>query len=132
MLLIILFAFIAAILIGISVAIDHISNWDDGCIFKVFGTIALIVCIGMIFVSANINIHKEVDIQNKLLERENLVYQLQHDYYNRITYDGREELMKNILKFNQGVISHRILHDNIWVGVFYPQDWDSIPLIELK
>ena len=131
MLLIILLAVVAAVLIGAGIAIRHISDWYEGTVPITFGTIALVFCLIMCFIAVQCNYYKDLTIEKKLIERESLVYQLESNYYNRLTYDGRAELMKQILNFNKDVMSSRVKHNSIWVDVFYPEDWERVPYIEL-
>ena len=132
MLLIILFAAIAAVLIGISVAIQYINDWSFYEIWRDFGIVFIIICLVMCFFAAQCNYYKDLTIEKKLIERESLVYQLKSNYYNRLTYDGRADLMKQILNFNKELMSSRVKHDSIWVSVFYPEDWERVPFIELN
>jgi hypothetical protein len=40
--------------------------------------------------------------------------------------------MEDILEYNNAIMDGRFLSKTPWLNWFYPEDWDAIPLIEVK
>lgn len=66
------------------------------------------------------------------IQYETLVYQLENGAYENVVEYNRKDLMDDICDYNSHVESGRILSKNPWVGVYYPEDWDNLPLIRLE
>lgn len=98
------------------------------CFSVIFGIALLISCCTAIieYIDAEANYIK---LEEK---RTNLVYQLENVKYENVIDLYRKELYDDINEFNTEVRKGRIYHHNIWVKMFYPVDYDSIELIELK
>ena len=73
---------------------------------------------------------RDATFEAQLLKYNSLVTQLDGDYYNKITYDGRKALMDDIINYNITVVHNRAKHHSRWIGALYPEDWDALPLIE--
>ena len=106
-----------------------LSYWEFPAIF---GIVALTAAIIMIGNSVHENIYKDVNTEIWQQRHDALVLQYEENFYNKITYDGRHDLMDQIIEYNKTVTRNRAKHGNIWVSAFYPKDWDSLPLIELR
>ena len=132
MLLIVLMSAIAIALIITWIVMHEKCDWSNWEIPCVFGIIALIAAIIMIGIAVNENIYKDVNIEIWQQRHDALVLQYNENFYNKITYDGRQDLMDQIIGYNKTVTLNRAKHVNIWVSAFYPEDWDSLPLIELR
>ena len=65
------------------------------------------------------------------VQYETLVYQLEKGAYENVVEYNRKDLMNDICDYNSHVESGRILSKNPWIGVYYPEDWDNLPLIQL-
>lgn len=65
------------------------------------------------------------------VQYETLVYQLENGAYENMVEYSRKDLMNDICDYNSHVESGRILSKNPWIGVYYPEDWDNLPLIQL-
>ena len=63
---------------------------------------------------------------------ETLVYQLENGAYGNTIEYSRKDLMDDIYDYNSHVESGRILSKNPWIGIYYPEDWDNLPLIRLE
>ena len=107
---------------------------DDLCYeaFITFGVIALIVVFIMGSIAFIDNTTKEATIARYQIKRDSLVFQLENNYYNNVVENGRENLMKEIYEFNATVVKGRINKENVWVGVFWPEDWYAIEPIDLN
>ena len=66
------------------------------------------------------------------IQYETLVYQLENGAYENVVEYSRKDLMNDICDYNSHVESGRILSKNAWIGVYYPEDWDNLPLIRLE
>ena len=66
------------------------------------------------------------------IQYETLVYQLENGAYENVVEYNRKDLMDDICDYNSHVESGRILSKNPWIGVYYPEDWDNLPLIRLE
>lgn len=66
------------------------------------------------------------------IQYETLVYQLENGAYENVVEYNRKDLMNDICNYNSHVESGRILSKNPWIGVYYPEDWDNLPLIKLE
>ena len=129
--LIILTLAFGALMLGVGIAISNIDfcgPWEG---FAVFGMIILLIglCIGGC--ALHENAYKELYTEKYRMEYEMLSEQYNGDYYNKFTYDGRKALMDDILGYNKKVITGRAKHNSQWIGALYPEDWDSLPLIDL-
>lgn len=110
-------------------ATNYYSLWE---VWIALG-IALAILAGALTVKACVNNHyKDANTKVWMVKHDVLQEQLDKDYYNKITYDGRQQLMYDIASYNSTVLMGRAKKHSKWIGVFYPEDWDSIPLIELN
>ena len=100
--------------------------------FITFGVLALIAALIMGSVAFIDNTTKEATIARYQMKRDSLVFQLENNYYDNKMWDGREKLMKEIYEFNATVIKGRINGENVWVGVFWPENWYAIEPIDLN
>lgn len=116
--------------IGLNQRIKSYWNCWEGWILT--GVLILIFALGLGAIGLYANTYKDLHYQQILYEHDSLVYQLDNQFYNKITYDGRKELMNDILSYNQRVMGGRAKHNSLWIGILYPEDWDSLPLISLE
>lgn len=108
---------------------DEWSDWEIPICPAVFAFI--IATIGT-FIAWDANAYKDLTIEKYQMKYEMLTHQLNDDFYKTEFYDGRNKLMDDILNYNNDVINGRAKHKSIWIGCFYPEDWDSLPLIEFE
>lgn len=100
--------------------------------FITFGILALIAAIIMGSVAFIDNTTKEATIARYQMKRDSLVFQLENNYYDNVVENGRENLMKEVYEFNATVMKGRINGENVWVGVFWPENWYAIEPINLN
>ena len=100
--------------------------------FITFGVLALIAAIIMGSVAFIDNTTKEATIARYQMKRDSLVFQLENNYYDNVVENGRENLMKEIYEFNATVVKGRINKENVWISVFWPEDWYAIEPIDLN
>lgn len=103
-----------------------------GCFLCVIGGLVGIALI-VVGIEATIrNAYKDVDTAKYRQKHDALVMQIERGYYDRITYDGRKALMDEVVAYNAKVTEGKAFCHSIWIGAMYPEDWDSLPLIELE
>ena len=116
--------------IGLSKRIE--SYWNDWESWILTSVVILVFALGFGAAGLHANTYKDLRYQQLSYEHDSLVYQLDNQFYNKITYDGRKALMDDILSYNQKVMAGRAKHNSLWIGILYPEDWDSLPLISLE
>jgi hypothetical protein len=128
---IILTILIALALLGLGLVLRHFDEWSlwDG--FVAASIFVFIAASIMIADAAFSNVYKDVTFEEYKMKYNTLTHQLKDDYYNTDFYDGRKALINDILEYNTTVIRGRAKHNSAWIGCFYPEDWESLPLIEL-
>jgi len=129
--LIIAFA-VSFILIAIGFVMNRIDDWDlDGGIWYLFGVIVLIITLFFSIGAWHDTAYKDVNTEILRQEYDALIVQLDNNFYNKFTYDGREKLMNEVVRYNKKITSGRAKHNSKWIGVFYQEDYNSLPLINL-
>lgn len=63
---------------------------------------------------------------------EALTYQLENDFYENDNDIGKQELMEQITEYNTEIAAGRVDQDNFWYGIFYPDIYDDLKMIEFK
>lgn len=132
MILILIFVLIVVILLGIGICLKVKSYWNDWEGWICWGIGFLVVVIIISTIAIHHNSFKDMYTEQMRYEYNSLTHQLSNDYYNRLTYDGRKQLMDDILNYNQKILSGRAKHNNVWIGAFYPEDYNSLSLINLE
>ena len=130
MLLMILFFAAGGILLWCGFAIRSRDEWAAYEAAIVVGVILLIVAIAMGVQGWSDCVHRDVNTEIKLMEYQVIVTQIDGGYYDRLGYDGRKTLIDDVLTYNKAVMRGRALHRSLWVGIFYQEDFDSLPLVE--
>lgn len=131
MLWIAIFGIIGLALTGVGIGMRVHSIWSDYEAPLVIGIVVLIIALIMCAIAGYGYAYKDVTIERAMIKHDALEMQLNNNYYNKFTYDGRQNLVDSAINFNRDVILYRAKHRSIWIGAFYPEDWDSVPLIDL-
>lgn len=134
MMIIIVLAVIAIILFVIAFLVDDCSNCysDAPWLLRFIAIILIIVVICMGIVAFLINQCATSSTTTYRIKYETLVYQLENGAYENVVEYSRKDLMDDIYDYNSHVERGRILSKNPWIGVYYPEDWDNLPLIRLE
>lgn len=61
---------------------------------------------------------------------DHLVYQLENDMYTNDNDLGKKDLFDDILAYNKEVIEGKTYQHDYWVGIFYPNIYDQMKLID--
>jgi len=131
MMILIVPAVIAIMLFVIAFLVDdrnHYYGDTPRCIAVIFIILSICAAIPAFFV----NQCAESSTTTYRIQYETLVYQLENGAYENVVEYSRKDLMNDICDYNSHVESGRILSKNLWIGVYYPEDWDNLPLIRLE
>lgn len=127
------------VLLGISILliilthfIETYTNTDVEMITLFLAAIIIVVTIFAGIFSFAAYIRQDATIAKYQIKYDILVYQLNDGAYDNVIDYNRKDLFNDIIKYNSDVMRGRINHENMWLKVFYPEDWDSLPLIELE
>lgn len=108
-------------------------NFDESILAlgDVIGVVGLFIAVimGVIGIICNTGIEGEVAAEKA--KRESLVYQIENDLYTNDNDIGKKELYEQITEFNSNKALHDANHDDVWIGMFYPDIYSEISYIEL-
>ena len=94
--------------------------------------IIFIVCLMASIIIFGINYIGATSYKASLLEEQRiLTYQIENEFYENDIEYGKNELFRDVTKFNTLVREHRELTKDFWVGIYEPNIYDDIPLVEL-
>ena len=134
MLILIVPTIVVVILLIISFLINHFrdsySNVPEELKYTAIILAILIACSA--FPAFLVNLCAESSDATYRTKYYSLVYQLENYAYDNTIEYNLLNLMNDIYDYNSHVESGRILSKNPWIGVYYPQDWDNLPLIRLE
>lgn len=130
MLLIVLLVVLALAFTVVGLCIRKHNEYSGWEVYIVFAAIILVIAIIIGCIAWHEYAFRDAAFEAQLLKYNSLVTQLEGDYYNKITYDGRKALMDEIVNYNITVVRSRAKHHSRWIGALYPEDWDALPLIE--
>lgn len=134
MMIIIVPAVIVILLFVSAWLVDIFYQWDADIPFILRAiAVTLAILIVLAAVPAFINNQCAASSTAKYrIQYETLVYQLENGAYENVVEYNRKDLMDDICDYNSHVESGRILSKNPWISVYYPEDWDNLPLIRLE
>lgn len=130
MLLIALLAVLGLIFLGVGIGMWKHNEWSCYEGFIILAVTLLVVAIMLGCISWYSYAFRDATFEVYSLKYNSLIAQLDGNYYNRITYDGRKALMDDVINYNTRLVRCRAKHHSRWVGALYPEDWDALPLIE--
>ena len=122
----------AAVTIALTIlCMDH--DRDIGAV--IFGMLGIATAATVIIMTINIcivNMGVDGDIAKLNARREALVYELASGIYD---VDGdvgisKKTLMTEVREFNELILSKRAVQEDFWVGIFTPDIYDKIEVIE--
>lgn len=108
-------------------AIDIYSDYEFWAIPVAVLAFVLVV---EIVICVHSQVCKDLTEQKYLMQYEILQEQLTNEFYKTKYLDQRQKLMEDILEYNRDVVNGRFKSKTPWLNWFYPEDWDSLPLIE--
>lgn len=109
-------------------AIDEFDGYEfwyiPAAILATVLVIELVICV-------NAQVCKKLNEDKHLMQYEILQTQLSDEFYKTEYLDQRQKLMEDIFEYNTAVITGQFKSKTLWFNWFYPEDWDSMPLIEV-
>lgn len=130
MLLIVLLVVLTLVFTVVGLCVRKHNEYSDWEAYIIVAAIILAVAIIISCIAWHDYAFRDATFEAQLLKYNSLVTQLDGNYYNKITYDGRKALMDDIINYNIMVVRCRAKHHSLWIGALYPEDWDALPLIE--
>ena len=135
MMIIIVLAVIAIVLFVSAFLVDYLDKdcySDKSWFLRAFSIIFIVLSICFAIPAFFVNQCAASSTAKYRIQYETLVYQLENGAYENVVEYNRKDLMNDIYDYNSHVESGRILSKNPWIGVYYPEDWDNLPLIRLE
>lgn len=133
MLLIIVVAVLAAILFIVGGIISSKTYSDSGPFLLIIGIIVSAILAIMVVIAIICNIDIDGTIAANQEKYNSLTYQLENDVYDNLNDVGKSQLYADVTKWNVDVAHGKALSNNIWVGVFYPDEiYDSLKTIDIS
>lgn len=134
MMIIIVLAVIAILLFVIAFLVEYFGDSYSDTLFalRCFAVVFVILFVCVAIPAFFINQCADATTAKYRTQYETLVYQLENGAYENVVEYSRKDLMNDIYDYNSHVESGRILSKNPWISVYYPEDWDNLPLIRLE
>ena len=98
----------------------------------VIGSLVGVASIIMIVIAIYNNVTPQADLQAKLQEFNSLRYQMENDIYDNDNDRGKKELYSEVTDWNEMVVRGKLLQNDKWVGIFYPDIYDYLEYIDLE
>lgn len=121
---------VALIIVGIIGYIVFFKLWSDcGFFISVISIIlgAIVLLTSLCFIG-KAQINKDIKYENKLYEREVLVYRIENEDAHTT---GNELLYRDIVDFNNGLRATKKWANNPWTSWFFNEDIATIDYIEI-
>lgn len=90
--------------------------------FVVF-LMAIVLCVNYLYVPSY--------IEKTQQQYEDINYQIQNNMYDNGIDNGKIDLMKEIITYNENLASKKNLQYDFWVGIFVPNIYDQFEFINL-
>lgn len=125
------FIFIALFAISVLAIIrtDEMSGWN------LLATIAVVLTLTALLIStiglAAVYIGADASVAKWETQYESLTYQLENNLYDNDNNIGKKELMDEIREWNEDLAYCKEIQRNFWVGIYYPNIYDSLEFIPL-
>lgn len=109
--------------------IRNSTRWTSTCGIL---TLSGVILVGTIFIAVTNRVTMNADIAGYAERQYILQYQLDNEVYNFDTYDlGKRNLYTEIERWNVDLARKRELKKSLWVGIFYPIDYNQFDFIQL-
>ncbi len=110
----------------------NLRNSEPMCIFWGATLVTSIICLVISIIFFGINYIGATSYKASLLEEQRiLTYQIENKFYENDIEYGKNELFRDITEFNTLILKGRELTKDFWVGIYEPNIYDDIPLVEL-
>lgn len=109
--------------------IRNSTRWTSTCGIL---TLSGVILVGTIFIAVTNRVTMNADIAGYAERQYILQYQLDNEVYNFDTYDlGKRNLYTEIERWNVDLARKHELKKSLWVGIFYPIDYNQFDFIQL-
>ena len=88
--------------------------------------------LAMAIIAVCVNVGAKGKLAAKQETYASLVYQLENNLYDNDNDIGKRELYEEITKWNADVARGKAMQHDLWVGVFYPDIYDVLDVIEFE
>lgn len=127
--------FVILLVIGIGMLFISDKFIYDDSVFAL-GLVFIIISFLVILISGFIIAVNQSGADAKIAELnaryESLVYQYENDIYDNDNDLGKRDLMEDIQEWNETISYKQKMQDNFWVGIYYPNIYDQLELIEFE
>lgn len=108
------------------------ANVVAGSIFFILASFLVIavVIMGVVIVVENSGTEARLEILRQ--QGEILEYQLDNDLYDNDNDIGKKELYSEIKNYNSTIIKGKVMQNDFWYGIFYPDIYDRLEPIDYK
>ena len=111
---------------------NELRNSEPVCLFWGTALAIFIICLVISIVFLGINYIGATSYKTSLLEEQRiLTYQIENGFYENDIEYGKNELFRDIIEFNTLILKSRELTKDFWVGIYEPNIYDDVPLVEL-
>lgn len=133
----------AAVLFGIVFFISRtMDKMSYGALYDAlsgFGTILLVVA-SLLVIAANVmgivilvgNSGTDAKMEDLRQRGEILEYQVENDLYDNDNDLGKKELYSEIEDYNSTIVKGKVMQNDFWYGIFYPDIYDHLEPIDYK
>lgn len=128
---VILFAVSIGITIWICSELSYEYDWVSAISFVIafLSGIAMVVMIAIMMTN---HIGADANVEKMNTRYDMLTYQYENDVYDNDNDLGYRELMVDIQEWNEDLSYKKRIHDDLWLGIFYPDIYDQFDYIVLK
>lgn len=96
------------------------------------GLVSFVAAVVMLIIIVINNVAPDAQIARCYAQYDSLVYQYENDVYDNDNDLGKRDLMEDIEAWNKDLAYYKKVQRNFWVGIFYPNIYDSFDFIELR
>lgn len=102
---------------------------NTSCVIAVLCTIAVFIMLLVIIVNNSSMKSTRADLEQR---HDILVYQLENNLYDNDNDLGLKDLYNDISAYNSKVAKGKVMQRDFWWGIFYPNIYDDLELIEYE
>lgn len=95
----------------------------SGIIITIFSAIAVMICVALTMAS---HINVENQYQKDYMEYEILQAHIDSEEYNKVT------IASEVISYNRKVMDNRKYYNSPWIGLYYYEGCETLPLLDMK
>lgn len=122
-------AFVAAFVVTILIDGWRYEGAKGSMIFvsAVLGVVTLVMGVGIVIT----NMTADSKAAEYKVRYEALTYQMENELYEQDCSCGKQQMMAQIMEYNAEIAAGRVDQGNIWYGIFVPDIYNDLALIEM-